>query len=473
MIDRWAPMRLLTDYTPANNDVMGWISWLKWLYANADWAYGAAHANGGLQLQSWAETQNTIEVWRGDVKFRSEHPTLVFSGRQFLNAGDGYTALEYYGADGAWHTIETDATRGSLRFFGGTTERTYNASGWALPSHGVLEVRWMIYGTSGGWAQMYRAYMTGWVGLTTWPTLPTFSNTVHPASDFNKLVTALEYLRECAKRPNLGSETFVGTHTQDGSYEPIGRWCWRQGGAKRLYVWLAVTDCQPGEHVYVFLEPDTYHPDTGPGRLNGGLPVVDISGDNPGQGFNIDLTSYGCTVGQRYAVEVGILKNIRLGGPVVTVGAVTLGDLGGVTRTYAPLAEYPYGSQPDAAAFNRLKNDIDQMYPAADRESPLWYEHPLASWRTPDTMGPLDRFHWRDKRYRIRHRGRFLEVRTRGGAKIVSADRTNETTIADSKGDPLTVDTESIPWLGSAFGQDYTVESYGTNEVLVAYEEYE
>ena len=64
-------------------------------------------------------------------------------------------------------------------------------------------------------------------------------------------------------------------------------------------------------------------------------------------------------------------------------------------------------------------------------------------------------------------------MRTDGGGKIVSADRSNETTIGDSDGDPLTVDTESIPWLGSAFGQDYTVESYGTNRVLVAYEEYE
>lgn len=473
MIDRWVPMRLLTSYTTTNNDVMGWLSWLKWVFANADWAYGAAHANGGLQRQAWAETQNTIEVWRGDVRFRSEHPTLHFSARQDLNPGDAYTALEYYGSDGQWHAIETDTNAG-LRFFGGSEERTYNASSWGIPDHGVLEVRFMIYGTSGGWAQMYRAYMSGWAGLPAWPTLPTFSNTVHPVGDYNSLVSALEYLKECARKPNLGSEVFTADHTQDGDYEPLGRWCWRQGGCKRLYLWLAVEGLEPGEEVQVFLEPDTYHQDApGASRLNGNLPVAVLTADTEGQSINIDLTVYGVVMGERYAVEVGVLRNIRIGSPAVTIGAVTLGDLGSVTRTYAPVAEYPYGSQPDAAVFNRLRNDINQMYPAADRESPLWPEHPLATWRSPDAMGPLDRFHWWNKRYRIRHRARFLEVRTQGGAKIVSADRKNETTISDSNGDPLTVDTESIPWLANAYGQDYTVESYGTNEVLVAYEEYE
>lgn len=469
MIDRWRHVRLLADYTAANNELMGWRSWLQPMYANADWAYGAAHAVSGVQRQTWATSSGAVtEVWRGDVRYRSEHPTLKFSGRMDITSGS--VTLDYLNASGTWVTVASDNVTG-LRYFGGATELTYDTTLWSIPDHGILSLRLMLNGA--GRASMYRAYMTGWLGLRSWPTMPTFANSpAHAAGDFNTLWTASQYLKECAQHPIIGSQIDSATHSQSAAYLPIGRWRWRQGGCQRLYVWLYATGMGTGDHVYAFLEPDVYDEhDVTTVRLNSGNPIIDIPIDDPGTGYNRDLSTYGVVKGQHYTVEIGIL-NASGGNPLITVGGVGLGDLGAVTRTYAPLAEYPYGSQPNATVFNRLKNDLNQMYPAADRESPIWPEHEFATHMGADSLG-LAGPTYTGRKFRITHRGRFLEVRTDGGGKIVSADRSNETTIGDSDGDPLTVDTESIPWLGSAFGQDYTVESYGTNRVLVAYEEYE
>ena len=46
-----------------------------------------------------------------------------------------------------------------------------------------------------------------------------------------------------------------------------------------------------------------------------------------------------------------------------------------------------FGSQPGAVVFNRLKNDLNQMYPAADRESPMWPEHEFATHMGADSLG--------------------------------------------------------------------------------------
>jgi hypothetical protein len=142
----------------------------------------------------------------------------------------------------------------------------------------------------------------------------------------------------------------------------------------------------------------------------------------------------------------------------------------GATRTYKPDGTWAEGDQPAAAALNLMADDLDEMYPAADRESPIWYEHQLTTYAGPATLGGAGPT-YSGGQYRHTRRWRYLHWR--GAGRLVSSDGLHYQSLSDTAtaGGAQTLDLDSVSWLD--YGQEYTVESYGANAILVAYEDYE
>jgi hypothetical protein len=114
-----------------------------------------------------------------------------------------------------------------------------------------------------------------------------------------------------------------------------------------------------------------------------------------------------------------------------------------------------------------MVNDIVQMKDVAGSQSPIWPQHmlqPFLVWSEQGTQ------HYQGQRYRITHRWRYL--RWRGAGKVISADRLNEQALSDTDpaGESQVLDLDGLEWLD--YGMAYLVESYGTNVLLVAYEDY-
>ena len=462
MIPTFEPLRQISD-----GEVLGADTYLNIVAARSNYLYGQAHALNGLQRQPWGSTTGALTVWEADTRRVPEHPTLNFSARINLVAG-GSAQLQYYGSDSAWHDMPTNGSDTTLgdRWFCGTENLTYTVSGLSLPDDEILHLRFIIAGGAGlSTATVYRAYLSGSTGLTAWPTMPTFADgmgSVPHASDYNALRSAQDYLYQRALKPNCGSELGKATHLQTGAYEALYRWSFTYSGTQRLYIYLTVTEYVAGA-VRVYINDEKF-PTTG-SRYNGGVPLVEITGE-ANQGYNFDLSGLGLTKGVRYQIELGIERDGD-DGCTVEVGALTLADLGGVTRTYRPKSDWAHGDRPTAAQLNVMKNDIVQMKDDASSESPIWPHHILQPFTVWDELGV---FRYSLQKFRITHRWRYL--RWRGAGKIVSGDRQYEETLSDTDpaGESQVLDLDSLEWLD--YGMDYTVEGYGTNRVLVAYEDY-
>jgi hypothetical protein len=448
MIEYFPTLRGVTtgDYVSA-------YSYMRVLAERSHWLYGQVHSLNYPFAQQ--EGQGIAQpIWIGETPVASEHMTLKFSARINLSYPDGVARLQYYRSDGQWIDIATDSTRGQLRFFGGVTENTIGLSSLS-PANNLWTLRFILTG-AGGWAIVYRAYLTGTTGFPTWPTPPTFTDgQVLSAADLNKLRTMQEYLLMCAKQPRIGACIAWG-ETTDGPY-PLFRFRFCYGATKRLYYNLTTSGIGSTYPLVIYLEPDTYCANAGDQRI---ATIRTITSDVTDQGYNEDLSGYGLVQGNFYTIEFNVGQHAN-----VTINNIVFADLGSVARTYKPKSDWLHGDYLTAAELNKISNDLNQMYPASNRESPLWYIHEFASWQYPDIVlyGPT----YRNKRYRLVHRWRYL--RYRGGGRIYCPSLGIETSLRDTEppGQPQIIDLSStnIP-----YGVEYYVESFGDSAITVAYE---
>lgn len=451
MIHAFEPLRTITD-----GEYPGADTYWNALASRSHWLYGQAHALNFPFAQRWG-TGIVVPIWEGETPVRSEHMTLKFSARVNLTGPSGVARLQYYSSVGGWTDLVTDTTTGVLRFFGGATEITVDLTG-LTPADGIWTLRLMLTG-DGGWGIVYRAYLTGTTGFTAWPgTLPTFTTgSPTTAANLDKLRQMQQYLFDCASQPRIAVRLGTVTQQQEASYQTVYRWAFQYTGTKRLYYYLTVTGLSGGGHVYLYLIPDTYNANAGDSRI---ATLMDAAADNVYSG-NIDLSTYGLTVGAGYGLEL-----VAYYGATVEVGNIVLADLGGVTRTYIPKDHWVHGDTPTKAILDVYTNDLNQMYPASDRQSPIFSQHTFSTWQGPATLGLLE---YTAFRFRGVRRWRYL--RYRGAGRLVSADGTVTVSLSDTDpaGGPQVLDLESV---AVPYGMEYYVESYGSGVIVTAYEDY-
>lgn len=451
MIHAFEPLRTIT-----NGEYPGADTYWNALAARSHWLYGQAHALNFPFAQRWG-SGIVNPIWEGETPVRPEHMTLKFSARVNLTGPAGVARLQYY-AVGGWTNLATDTNTTGLRFFGGTTEVTVHLTG-LTPADGIWTFRLILTG-NGGWGIVYRAYLTGTTGFTAWPgTLPTFTTGAPTtAANLDKLRQMQEYLFGCACQPRVSGLMGTVRHGQGASDETVYRWAFQYTGTQRLYYYLTISGLTgSGGHVRLYLIPDTYNADAGDSRI---ATLVDEITDGTKSG-NVDLSTKGLTVGTGYGLEL-----VAYDGATVAVGHMGLDDLGGVTRTYVPKDDWAHGDTPTKAVLDTFTNDLNQMYPASDRESPIFSQHVLSTWQGPGTVGLFD---YTAFRFRGVRRWRYL--RYRGAGRLVSADGTVTVSLSDTDppGGPQVLDLESV---AVPYGMEYYVESYGSGVIIVAYEDY-
>jgi len=451
MLHAYEALRELTS-----GEYLGAETYFSVLSRRSHWLYGQAHGQNYPFNQR--EGQGIAQpIWVGETPVRSEHMTLKFSARVNLNAPDGIARLQYYRDDGQWIDIATDVNTG-LRFFGGITENSYDLSALS-PAQGMWVFRFLLTG-AGGWGIVYRAYLSGTTGFPTWPSLPTFTDgTVPTAADINKLRTMQEYLYHCARQPRVAA-CLATVQAPTGGPIPLFRYQFVYGCTRKLHYNLTTSGLSGGNATLsVYLEPDTYCADAGDSRI---ATLRQLTSDVTDQGYDEDLSAYGLTQGERYTIEFACG-----GGAFITLNQIVFSDLVGVTRTYIPKSDWAHGDYPTAAQLNTIRDDLNQLYPDTSRESPLWLTHELASWQYADAVQGGGQYS--SKRFRLSRRWRYL--RYRGAGRLVSADGSIEVSLSDTDpaGVPQVLDLESTPL---PYGMAYYVESYGDNNIAVAYEDY-
>lgn len=449
MIHAFEPLRTITT-----GEYPGADTYWNALAARSHWLYGQAHALNFPFAQRWG-TGIVTPVWEGETPVRSEHMTLNFSARVNLTAAAGVARLQYY-STGGWTDLATDTNTGSLRYFGGAEEVTVSLAA-LTPADGIWTFRLMLTG-DGGWGIVYRAYLTGTTGFDAWPGIPTFTTGApSTAANLDKLRGMQEYLFDCACQPRVSGMMGTATHRQASSDETVYRWAFQYGATQRLYYYLTISGLTgSGGHVRLYLETDTYD-STVDSRI---ATLVDETTDGTKSG-NVDLSAHGLTPGAGYTLELVIYD-----GSTVAVGHMGLDDLGGVTRAYVPKDDWEHGDTPTKAILDTLTSDLDEMYPAADRESPIYGQHTCATWHGPATVGLFDY-----SAFRFRGVRRWRYLRYRGAGRLVSADGTVTVSLSDTDpaGGPQVLDLESV---AVPYGMEYYVESYGTGAIVVAYEDY-
>jgi len=440
-------------------------TYMETLVARSEWLFGSAHSRTGLFLQRYGASSNPglYNIWEGETVWHSWHPNtaLRISARVNLTAA-AIAYLQVY--DGAWVTLTTDTTNGD-HWFGGSAQMEYDLSSGYTFADGIVRVR-LAVDTDTGNGTMYYAHLGDYTPITAWPgTVPTFADGAGngpDAADFNAVRDMQEYLYGCAMHPQQSSWIATGTHAQGGAYLPLWRWMFRYSGLQRFYVQF-VTTAMAGDHVYVYIQ-DVQYPNGGSGasRL---ATLADVTTDTT-TALSQDLSGLGLTVGTRYCIELGATD----GAYVEILRALMVDLVTGPARTYVPDGTWAEGDQPAAAALNLIADDLEQMYPASDgsTESPIWYEHQLTTYAPPAAIGVIA---YSAAQYRHTHRWRWLHWR--GAGRLVSADGLSYTSLSDTAtpGGTQALDLDSVAWLD--YGQEYTVEGYGSNTILVAYEDYE
>ena len=448
MIHAFEPLRVITD-----GEYPGADTYWNPLAARSHWLYGQAHGLNYPFAQRWG-TGIVSPVWEGETPVLPEHMTLRFSARVNLSNPAGVARLQYF-ATGGWTDLATDTVRGALRFFGGVTENSISLTGLS-PAGGMWVFRLQLTG-DGGWGIVYRAYLTGTTGFAAWPgSLPTFTTGAPTtAANLDGLRQMQAHLFDCAAQPRVSVLLGTATHQQSGSHETVYRWAFQYTSTRRLYYHLTVSGLSGG-NVFLYLIPDTFHQgvDT---RL---ATLVTISADGTHSG-NVDLSTHGLTMGTGYGIELVAFTNA-----VVTVNNVVLADLGGVTRTNMPKGDWVHGDTPTKAILDTMTADLNQMFPANDRESPIYSHHTCATWQGPLTAGL---FSYSATRYRAVRRWRYL--RYRGAGRLISADGTVTVSLGDTDppGGAQVLDLESV---AVPYGMEYYVESFGSGTIVTAYEDY-
>jgi hypothetical protein len=460
-------------------DLVGADSWLNLLSKRNNWAYGVAHGPNRFFRQVYVGGMIS-NAWFGEVRYRSEHPTLNFSAEIKQSAYTSY--LYYWHKDQTWHELDSDTdSSGAWAWFGGSQSMTYDIAALSanLPDDGMLRLKY----NSGGEAYIYRAYMSGTVGMTAWPTFPTFADAGIPtAAQMNTLRTGGEYLYERACH-NLNGTTGGNVSHSNPSWAPLLRLAFRYSGTEQLRVTTSAegVDGSGDGHNYVYVEAEDYNPDSD-GRRGGGVILVDVDADETEVTHTVDLSAQSLTVGARYVVEIGQLNTLAASAGYLTIHDVALEDLAGVTRTDVPHV-WAEGDEILAADLNALADDMTDMQDDAGSGSPIWPEHYLASYQPADEERGIKGPFWGLKWQRFTHRWRFL--RYRGSGRICSiangvpprefsitgeAAPTYQRNITDTGQDEGLIDLDSLGWL--AYGMDYYVQDTAGHLILCAQEDY-
>ena len=469
MMHTWPPLRELVT-----GDMLGADTHLAILTARSNWLYGQAHGWRYPFLQGWG-SGITQPAWQGETTVRSEHMTLRLGARLALNSG-GTARLQYLRDDDVWVTLDSDTDTTSGRYFGGFNPYYERSLAGLSPKDDVWRFRFVLE-DAGGFALVYRAALAGTTGFPTWPTLPTFANspTVHSASDFNTLRTAQAYLLDCSKQPRIGS--VVNSGHRPSSSGALFRWSFRYGGTTRLIVKLKAMDGTVGQWGSIrLIKGAGGHPGDAcwpPWSEGTEVELQALAGTTLDATYSSNLSAQSLTVGAYYGLELRTNAGVT-----VHVLGLGFGDEASVVRTYTPTQTWAHGNVPTAAQMNTIKDDLNQMHPTADRQSPLWFEHDIATTQLPMAVsgGPEHGLsHLGPVGFYLAHRWRWL--RYRGAGKVMSLDETYEQSLGDSDpaGETQLFDLDSLSWL--TYGQGYYVavrNAYGEVPTLqAAYEDYD
>lgn len=476
MLSTFSTLRELTT-----GDYLGAGSWMSPLVRRSNWLYGQVHGWRYPFLQRWNEGI-AQPAWVGGTMRRDEHLTLRLGARLALTAGQT-ARLQYFASNDTWVTLDSDSNTTQGRYFGGFNP-VYERSLVGLsptPKGNHWLFRFIVEGGTGGFALVYRAMLAGTVGFPVWPTLPTFANspTVHAAADFNALRTAQNYLFECAKQPRIGSICNSGHYSGGGGIRPHFRWSFRYGGANRLIVRLKAMDGTTGEWGSIrLIRPLGGHPGDAcwaPWGEGSETVLQALAGTTLDATYAFNLSAQGLTVGEYYGIELRAIA-----GPTTHVLAIGFGTEPAVTRANNPKQTWAHLEIPTAAQMNTIRADINELFPAGDRPSPLWLEHDLATLQLPNQVQPAGPGHNLSFQgpvgFYLAHRWRWL--RYRGAGKIMSLDGRFEHSLSDSTpvaGEAQLFDLDSLAWL--TYGSGYYVGVYnvfGEEPTLrQAYEDYD
>jgi hypothetical protein len=469
MMHAWPPLRELAD-----GEYMGADTYLAILTERSNWLYGQAHGWNYPFLQGWG-SGITQPVWQGETTVRTEHMTLRLGARLALNSG-GTARLQYLRDDDTWVTLDSDTNTTVGRYFGGFNPYYERALTGLSPKGDIWRFRFVLE-DAGGFALVYRAALAGTTGFATWPAPVTFADspTVHTAIEFNTLHAAQSYLLDCARQPRTGS--VVNSGHRASSSGALFRWSFRYGGTSRLIVKLKAMDGTVGQWGSVVLVKGAGgHPGDAcwaPWSEGTEVELQALSGETLDATYSVNLSGESLTVGAYYGIELRADAGVT-----AHVLGLGFGDEASVVRTYTPVQTWTHGDVPTAAQMNTIANDLNQMHPTADRQSPLWLEHEIATTQLPlvvgngpehglSYLGPVG--------FYLAHRWRWL--RYRGAGKVMSLDETYEQSLSDSDpaGETQLFDLDSLSWL--TYGQGYYVavrNAYGEAPTLqAAYEDYD
>lgn len=467
MREAWEDVRLLET-----DQYLGAESWMQIVQRRSNWLYGRAHSPSGMFLQRTGETTTSVTtVWEGTTYYRAEHPTLNFSARINLAAGGAQgTRLQYYAADTTWKDIDTDATTGDA-WFNATENNQYDLEALNidddLPADGYLRLRFVVDGTGGSSSgDVYRAFMSGTTGFTSWASLADWADTDVPtAAQLNNIRQSQAHLLDCAERPNLCQNLGEFYHNQPSSPQAVARYAFRYDGRNRLYTYLWTSGFDDAdEHVILYVCNEKY-PASG-ARLS---TLQDFTGGTDlNDGYNYDLSGLGLTVGDYYQIEV-VITNVADGGPHLRLGGMLLTDVGSPARTYVP-GTFAHADVLTHTHLNNISDDLEQMYSGtAGAESPIYSEH----WLSTHQPTAHNVHYIINSRIRIAHSWRWLRYASDGAVPLYVTDDGSSTlvTLPDTDGEPALYDTWSIS--GLTYGQEYYIADAGDNRILWAYEDYE
>jgi len=475
MLRAWPPLRQTAD-----DELLGAETWLNPLVRRCNWCYGQAHAPLYPFRQAWCEPAHGVyAVWQGELPYDAAHTTLYFSG-WVDNDADGTFSLQVYADAGGgddWQTLATDSANqdGAAHYFGESQWVNYDVStagtGYDYPDDIIRARLISTDNASTDRAYGFMAYLTGTTGFTTWPVpLPTFTDGAGNEpdyTDFNDLRDMSSYDYECAQKPNLHAATGTASHTQPDAYGELYRWAFRADGRQRLHLEVTVSNYQLASDVILYIDAYNYYSGSGFARTEY------IDGELNANGSytkDIDISA-SLTVGDWFAVELGVL-NTNTGSTQIAVTDIYLYDLAGTARTYTP-STFSHGDQVAAADLTLIKNDLNEMYPDAANESPIWLEHMFATNQlNTDADGGTLISSYRYSAHKTCCVRRWRYLKWRGAGKLVSADGSYETSLSDAAtaGDLQSKDLDDVAWLD--YGMEYTVQDSDANHIIVAYEDY-
>lgn len=466
----------------ADGMVLGGPTWLNAVARDADLAYGMAHRPNALFAQSWypAPGQGQIVVWEGETVYDGASVNFKFSAWVDLPAAEGgedpppppFAKLQiYYSA--AWHDL--------------VVEDTASTAGWLDDEHDVdgvisndisafytvgdlVRARVLVQGNGNVGTTsvyIYRAILGGytpeWPDSTAiaWPTWPIWTGaTAHPATDFNMLRDAAEYLKQAAEQPLLSEAVATYEHLQGSAELEVARWSFRKGGQDKLTVVVVTTNCSVTDYAKVYIAED--QDPHGPGTLTKTV-IATITTDTTTT-MSYDMSAL--TTGLYYCIILGQRDVVH-----TQVTNVHMADLAGETRANPP-GTFAHGNQPDETDVDALADDLEDMRPIDSKGSPLWYEHGFSTFRPGcGDVDPVGKWLYTGRRWLMFKTFGYLSWI--GAGELVSYDGMYTHALTDSSpaGETQLLELSTLTWM--ATGDWYYVQDSDDGAIETCYENWQ